>query len=91
VLNVPGHEDNQPVAARPFAFPADTNQTVVIYRHGLRGTIPTCQYLRLHLGRTMQINFSSTPNPATNDDDGLTAGAVIHESHRTTRNYREQL
>ena len=69
--------------------------TMGVHQHRLHGTISANWQLWLHLGCTMQINFSSTPNTTMNNDNSLTAGTTVHDTHspppQTARNNCQQL
>jgi hypothetical protein len=78
MLNLPSDEDKQQKAARSFTLITNTHKTVVINWNGFRRTIPTSRYPRLYLGRTMQIDVSSTPDTPMNNDDGSRTSPVIH-------------
>ena len=69
MLDLPSDKDKQQKAARSSTLITNTHKTMVINWNGFCRTIPTSRYPRLHLGRTMQIDVSSTPDTPTNNDE----------------------
>ncbi|KAH7903948.1 hypothetical protein BJ138DRAFT_1119893 [Hygrophoropsis aurantiaca] len=65
--NLSNHEGQQPIAAWTVAQSTDPKKTMGIDRHGLRGTIPGIQGLRLPLGSVMPTDVDGTPGTDPND------------------------